>query len=118
MAKVKGLEEWVKWVNSLPDELAEKVKTHVQETAFKMERDMKKLAPVDTGHLRRNINVSMDIEDKGATATVGSGTLDYAIHVEFGTVRRPATPYFYPIVFKYKKTFINKLNKILREVGD
>ena len=101
-----------------PKNYNEKVKTHVAETAYKMERDMKNLAPVDTGLLRRSINTTIDIASKGATAIVGTGTVDYAQHVEFGTFKRPATPYFFPIVIKYKPKFENKLKQILKEVGE
>lgn len=117
-SRIEGLDKWIKWVNSLPEELNEKVKTHVAETAFKMERDMKMLTPVDTGLLRRSINTTIDIASKGATARVGTGTIDYAIPVEFGTFRQPAKPFFFPIVIKYKPIFNKKLEQILKEVGD
>jgi HK97 gp10 family phage protein len=117
-SNIQGLEEWKRWVDSLPEELSEKVKNHVGKTAYKMERDMKMLAPVDTGLLRNSINTTIDIASKGATAIVGTGTIDYAIPVEFGTVKRKATPYFFPIVAKYKPKFDAGLMQILREVGD
>ena len=117
-SEIEGLDEWIKWVNSLPQELSEKVKTHVAETAYKMERDMKNLAPVDTGLLRRSINTTMDIASKGATARVGTGTVNYAQYVEFGTLRQPAKPYFFPVVIKYKPIFNEKLKQILKEVGE
>lgn len=117
-SRIDGLDDWIKFVKGLPEELQTKVKNYTQKTAFKMEAEMKQLAPVDTGHLRRNINVSMNLQDKGLTATLGSGTIDYASHIEFGTSKRSATPYFFPIVYKYKPRFINTIKRYLREIGD
>lgn len=67
-------------------------------TAEMTER-MQKGAPVDTGYLRRSIN--MNLLEAGLTGIVGP-TVDYASYVEYGTRFMSAQPYVRP-AFNYQK---------------
>lgn len=64
-----------------------------------MTERMQKGAPVDTGYLRRSIN--MNLLEAGLTGIVGP-TADYAPYVEYGTRFMSAQPYVRP-AFNYQK---------------
>lgn len=69
------------------------IKGAVAEIALGVERGAKERCPVDTGRLRSSIGVNF--EDGGLAADVGSN-VEYAPHVEFGTVNMAAQPYLTP----------------------
>lgn len=64
----------------------------VKTTAFKVERDAKILAPVDTGAMRNSIR-SDPVDDLTWQVSVGQ---DYSKFVEFGTSRMAAQPFLTP----------------------
>jgi len=66
-----------------------------QRLAHKAARNMRQLAPVDTGRLRNSIGVTEGADARGLYFDVGP-TVDYAIHVEYGTSRSPAQPFVRP----------------------
>ncbi len=61
-------------------------------SAFTVERHAKILSPVDTGHMRATIGVSLGIKDKGITSIVQTNVF-YAIFVHEGTKRMRARPF-------------------------
>ncbi|MFN7948379.1 MAG: HK97-gp10 family putative phage morphogenesis protein [Blastocatellia bacterium] len=67
-------------------------------------------APVDTGFLRNSIQSQMQSELTGEV-TVGA---DYAIYVEFGTSRRPATPFLMPAVERVRPAFEAAMKQLTR----
>lgn len=64
----------------------------IRKVTFDTEADMKMRAPVDTGFLRNSIQSEFE-GDLTGIVTVGA---EYAPHVEYGTTRQPAQPYFEP----------------------
>ena len=75
------------------------VQTVVKNNTAEMTERMQKGAPVDTGYLRRSIN--MNLLEAGLTGIVGP-TADYAPYVEYGTRFMSAQPYVRP-AFNYQK---------------
>lgn len=71
----------------------------VKSNTAEMTERMQKGAPVDTGYLRRSIN--MNLLEAGLTGIVGP-TADYAPYVEYGTRFMSAQPYVRPD-FNYQK---------------
>lgn len=57
----------------------------------------KVLAPVDTGRLRASIVWTLGSTAAGLFAEVGTN-VEYAAHVEFGTINMAAQPYLIPAI--------------------
>lgn len=87
------------------------IQTLIAETALKVERDAKRLAPVDTGRLRASIHSDLS-EIAQMAATVEAAT-DYAAFVELGTSRMSARPYLRPAYEAAMPGFIEELKRIL-----
>lgn len=72
----------------------------------------KKLCPVDTGRLRNSI--AHTVREDEQAAYIGSN-VEYAPHVELGTVRQKAQPYLKPAVSghtaQYKRIIENAMKK-------
>ena len=70
---------------------------------FQMEADARRLAPIDTGLLRRSIS----LRRINPYHYIMSDNVDYGIYNEFGTYKMRATPFFRPSLsmakFKVKK---------------
>ena len=73
------------------NEIERLTKERLNTAALMVERTAKQMSPVKTGTLRRSIT---HITQKNK-AVVGSN-LEYAPHVEMGTVRQSAQPYLRP----------------------
>ena len=104
LAKLKGI-----------DKMA--LSTEISKGALGIARDMKKVAPVDTGNLRKNIKAVVNNKQ----AEIRSDA-PYSGYVEFGSKnpKRPGAeiPFFYPSVNKGIKKMIasidNKINNLLK----
>lgn len=66
------------------------VKTVVKKNGADLQKKAQRYAPVDTGTLKRSIE--LNIEDGGLTAVVAP-TTDYAEYVEYGTRFMESQPY-------------------------
>ena len=73
-----------------------------------VERDAKKLCPVDTGRLRASITHEID----GLTGYVGSN-VEYSRAVELGTEKQSPQPYLRPALHKNEKKIIGLFKKII-----
>jgi HK97 gp10 family phage protein len=70
--------------------------------SVQVESAAKRLAPVDTGRLRSSISRELGEDTDGLVARVGTN-VDYAPHVEFGTIRMRAQPYLRPALSAAKR---------------
>lgn len=57
------------------------------------------LAPVDTGRLRDSINYVVIPDETIGWQVVVYAATDYAVYVEYGTVRSPAQPFLRPALY-------------------
>lgn len=105
---IEGFDEIVDAMEKKIATVETETKTAVLQAGFKTERDMKSLAPVDTGTLRRSIHTKMLDE---FTAEVGTN-IEYATFVEFGTLKMAAQPFVTPAKLKNEKDFIQKMKDI------
>lgn len=71
-------------------------------------------APVDTGNLRRSINLS--INDGGMTAEV-TAMAEYSGYVEYGTRFMNAQPFVAPAFNEQKDIFVNDLKRAFENGG-
>jgi len=67
----------------------------LQKGAFRVERDAKINAPVDTGRMRASITTRLIKEDGNPVAEVGTN-VSYAPLVEYGTSKKAARPFLFP----------------------
>lgn len=107
---IVGLEKWLSNTDSIIKEAETEVKSLTKEVAYKIERDAKLNAPVDTGYLRNSIQT--EFEDGGYIARIYSGA-EYSLFVEFGSSKQPAHPFLYPAAFKYSIEYQRRLKEIL-----
>jgi HK97 gp10 family phage protein len=79
---------------ALPDAMRSQLGKAVAKMARDIEAQAKAAAPVDTGYLKNSIQAKQ-ISPLLWEVTVGA---NYGAFVEFGTVRRGATPYLTPAI--------------------
>lgn len=70
----------------------------LRRVAFLVERTAKIRCPVDTGTLRSSIHIVWTRDGQGRLAAEIGTQTEYATHVEFGTRRQPAQPFFRPAI--------------------
>jgi HK97 gp10 family phage protein len=64
------------------------------------EKYAKEITPVDTGRLRNSITHNVD----GKEVYVGSN-VEYAPHVEYGTIKQKAQPFLRPAATEHSQTY-------------
>jgi phage gpG-like protein len=68
---------------------------YLKRKAIQVQRGAKQRCPVDTGRLRASITEALGEDAQGLVARIGTN-VEYARHVEFGTVRMRAQPFLRP----------------------
>jgi HK97 gp10 family phage protein len=114
---------------AIPRKIRDELAREMEAQAAKVVADMKRLVPVDTGALRDSIGWTWGNAPAGSVSigtvkgrqfgkiaiTIFAGTRDkslgerdafYAHFVEFGAVKRPAQPFFFP-AWRANKTRVN-----------
>lgn len=98
----------VKLVNSGLDKLVGETRRRaeklVDKTANNIREAAENMVAVDTGALKKSITVTDDGE-LTRIVSAGNATVDYAEHVEFGTSKQPAQPFFTPAVEQERPKF-------------
>lgn len=84
----------------------------VRQNSIEMQAEAVKIAPVDTGELRRSI--TLKIQDGGQRGVVYP-YMDYAPYVEFGTRFMLAKPYLGPAFKKQLPIFKRDLSKLVKK---
>jgi len=87
------------------------VKTVVRTNGIEMNRTASRLAPVDTGFLRRSIVFA--IADVGLTATSTAGA-EYAPYLEYGTRFMSAQPFMRPAYNQQKAKFKSDMGRLVK----
>ena len=70
--------------------------------ATRVERNAKRLCPVDTGRLRASITWLVDRDGQGLNATIGTN-VDYAPFQEFGTATQSGQPFLRPALDRERR---------------
>ncbi|MDV2602164.1 HK97-gp10 family putative phage morphogenesis protein [Pediococcus acidilactici] len=89
----------------------EAVKKIVKERTANMQVEAQKLAPVDTGNLKRSIRLELL---KGGMAGAVISPADYSGYQEFGTRFMAAQPYMGPAFRKHRNLFVNDLKNLTK----
>lgn len=117
---VEGLNSLKRKLNkTIPDAVREAAKKALEQSARELVAEMQRLVPVDSGALRDSIGWTWGDAPAGATVvgTVAGSKNDtmritiyaggdgafYARFQEFGTVKMPPSPFFYPSYRKLKR---------------
>lgn len=105
----KGIDQLLKHLDkaaSLKD-----VQNIVKINGSQLTENAQKLAPVDTGNLKRSI--TMCTKDNGMTSRTKAHA-DYAAYVEYGTRFQGKQPYMKPAYSKQKVKFIKDLERLMK----
>lgn len=87
------------------------VKHIVKSNTSSMNSKMQKLAPVDTGNMKRSITSELTLG--GLTGKSGPHT-NYASYVEYGTRFQNAQPFVKPAFNIQKKVFTKDLERLMK----
>lgn len=87
------------------------VKTVVRTNGIEMNRTASRLAPVDTGFLRRSI--IFEVANRGLTATSTAGA-EYAPYLEYGTRFMSAQPFMRPAYNQQKAKFKSDMGRLVK----
>lgn len=127
---VEGYDQLVRRWSRIPQLVQDNVRLAMEKLADEIVKEMKAAAPKDQGDLAASIGWtwgdapagSMKIgtfrgTDYGAlslTIFAGGGDAFYARFQEFGTVKMPANPFFYPVWRKKKQGFKRRMRNAVR----
>lgn len=104
-SEIKGLEELIKNLNSLPDKLEKRViRAAVRQGANVIKKKAQSYVPIDKGDLKKSIKVSGEKAKPGVIAFKVRPTgnkkkgisVFYGRFQEFGTSKMPAHPFMRP----------------------
>lgn len=125
MTQIDGYERLVRRWSQIPQLVQDNVRIAMEKLADEMVKEMKAAAPKDTGDLEASINWTWGEAPAGAmtlgtfrgsdyatmrlTVYAGGGDAFYARFQEFGTVKMPAHPYFFPVWRKKKRGFKRRM---------
>ena len=107
--EIKGDKDLIKQLMKSAD--VGDIKKVVKMNGAEMHKSSQRYAPVDTGFMKRSIQI--EGEDNGMTARVYP-TAEYAPYVEYGTRYMTAQPFIRPSFEKQKDIFISDLKKLLK----
>ena len=110
--ELKGAGAVAKRLKNLADPAA--IRKIVSLNGSEMMQKAQRKAPVDTGQLRRSIQ--LDITDNGMTAVVSANT-EYAAYVEYGIRFRGAQPYLRPALHEQAEQFKSDLERFAKGKG-
>jgi len=114
--KIKNLDKLIKGLEVSANELKYALSTAVKKSVFLVERESKKVTPVDTGRLRASITPNYLKPLEGA---LGPHT-EYAIFVHEGTRYMKARPFMKKGVEEalpeIEDVFMEEIDKILKKI--
>lgn len=94
---IVGMNELLRKLNSLAEiPQAQVVQTAVMDGAYIVEREAKRIVPVDTGNLKNSIRSEIDEITPNLVTAVTGTNVEYGPMVELGTSRQRPQPYLRP----------------------
>lgn len=107
--KVKGLDKFIRRVQSKPKQAQRAVSAELNRSALRVERKAKIKAAVDTGFMRNGIFVAR----VGMLRYKVTSPAGYSVYVELGTRKMKAQPFLGPASKKKAKFFLKIFVKCL-----
>lgn len=108
----KDLEKFLQdKITSLP-----KVVEVVRKNTAEMQTNTQKKAPVDTGTLKRSIQMNMKPEGTSITGEVGSigAGSEYEPYQEYGTRYQPGKPHIRPAYYEQRDKFRKDMHEVVK----
>lgn len=108
---------WEMAEEKLKSQLSAAMGRGMTEIAMMLEADAILNCPVDTGRLRASITHKVENDGISASATIGTN-VEYAPHVEFGTVHQKAQPFLRPALIenesRARDRFRQQVERVIR----
>jgi HK97 gp10 family phage protein len=108
--RVEGIEKWTSLAARISSDLIPTVGQQLKDIAQNVVNDAQQAAPVDTGYLRDNIQITSQTDKE----VVVESRAEYSGYVEYGTVYMQAQPFFEPAVRKARQDGPSKVQNALR----
>lgn len=132
MAKVTitGLSELrTKLLRTIPDEAKREIQASLAKSGNEVVALAQALAPVDEGALRASIKMTtageltplyggggqQKVGELAVRVTAGNSTVRHAAHVEFGTEKMAARPYFFPAWRTLRRRIRSRTSRAIRQ---
>lgn len=117
-ANLFGFKELEQALKKMPEAIAKKaLEAGVKGAANAMRKEIRQDAPVDSGSLKKNIQITKNKHDKtGVSFMVAPRRkVFYARMVEFGTSKMPAKPFIRPAFERSKEHIIQAMRRALEK---
>jgi len=115
--EIKGLAELERKLKALPEVIEAAAREAVKEEAQEAANDLRRLAPVKDGDLRRSIQAEVEKRGLAGIAAVTARHAEFVVH---GTSDTPANDFVTPVINlvrrRFDDRFVDKLNARLRKV--
>jgi HK97 gp10 family phage protein len=131
VAKVHGLGDFQRRWGNIPKSIRTNVRAEMEEVAGQIVAQMYGQAPQLTGDLAQSIGWTWGDAPEGAlvigtvgkseyatmriTIYAGGGDTFYARFQEFGTVKMPANPFFYPVWRVHRRRVKGRISRALKK---
>lgn len=107
--EIKGTDQLIQKLHNSMN--MDRIKEVVRNNGAEMENKMKRKAAVDTGFMRRSVN--MTLHENGMTVSV-MPTAHYSVYVEYGTRKMSAQPFVRPSYHEQKQQFIKDMKRVMK----
>ena len=108
--EIRGVKELQKMLNEAAN--LKDVQNAIKVNTTEMHQKASRRVPVDTGHLRRSLNV--EFKDGGLTGRVYTD-VEYGIYQEFGTRFQAGTPFMRPSLYEQRPQFLSDMQRLLKK---
>lgn len=113
MAKVEGLARLKERFARIPQRMRTEVRLALEKGAGELVDMQKRLVPVQHGDLRDSIRWEDGRHELSVEVKAGNQKAFYARMVEFGTVKTPAHPYFFPAYRALRKRIRSRISRAI-----
>ena len=108
--KLKGVADVLNKLSVVSAASLKAIDQEIETGGLMIKTDAQKLAPVDTGNLRRSI-----IEAHKPFVSIVKSLANYSTHVNYGTRKQKAQPYFTNAVNLNKHKILRNVNKAVAQ---
>ena len=113
---IEGLSNLIKDLERIPKELDDQLDKVVSGNAAELEKNAKKIVPVDSGKLKQSIGKNKIDNKEWEVKTNTTGLATYGVYVEYGTSKMSAQPFMFPSLFKQRPIFFKDIENLLKKV--